>query len=646
MGSDQISVTTTHSVVVWDHRDDPTAAAREILLWQSYGTADSNASVPRHLEVHAERIRSKYLAFVHDLGETLIAGKRIVDHLDYGDGLSFWWMSKLAEKSPLKSPRIYDCLRLFALEEMLVERCARNLTLVSADEPLAQAMEAMCRNLRIDFSWQRSAAQERRWSLRGLYRALPHAVKGLVSLRRVITRWRLRRLTGQQWFAGDHATFICSYFIHLDPNRCANGQFQSRQWESLPEMLRRSGKRTNWLQLFLLSAAVPDVDTGLSWARLFNADASNQGRHVFLDTYLTPAVVFRTLKCWLWLLALSWRLRRAQSAFRPQDSAVWLWPLLRGDWWSSLCGQTGMENSLLLAQFQAALADLPPQPVGLYLWENQAWEKALLRAWRKHGHGRIIGVQHSTTPFWHLYNFDDPRCFVRDRCALPLPDVLAVNGPASWKAFAAAGFPQHRLAEVEALRYLGLKELAATSSSLIARNEAAAERRGLKILIVGDMIPASMHHLLGLLQRAIKLLPNAFELTLKPHPGYAVNLAEYPGMEAVVTAESLAGILARYDVAVAANSTSAAVDAYVAGLPVIIGLDGDDLNLSPLRGSSGVRFVTTPEELAEALQTAGREVPTAERDHFFFLDAELPRWRRLLGCPAGPEELSARAAVP
>jgi surface carbohydrate biosynthesis protein (TIGR04326 family) len=60
-------------------------------------------------------------------------------------------------------------------------------------------------------------------------------------------------------------------------------------------------------------------------------------------------------------------------------------------------------------------------------------------------------------------------------------------------------------------------------------------------------------------------------------------------------------------------------------------LDDAKLNLSPLRGQSDVRFVSTPEELAEALQMGKQHtVNRPDRNDFFFLDPELPRWRKLL----------------
>jgi surface carbohydrate biosynthesis protein (TIGR04326 family) len=630
-------VTTAPSVLLWDQSEDPPTPFGTILCWRSYADGDGIASVPAYLEAHAERIRSKYLSFIHELGQTVVAGRRVVDHLDVGDGFSFWWMTTLAEKSPLKSPRIYDCLRLLALEEMLTGIWAATVTLVSADESLARAVQVTCQNLSTGFSWRRQGQADRRWSLRKVYEALPYALKGLLSLRHVIMRWPLREARNPPWFAGENATFICSYFIHLDPSLCARGRFRSGQWESLPDVLRTSDWRINWLQLFLFSAAVPRIESALSWVRLFNADSRNQGCHAFLDSYLTFSLVLKAVRTWLWLGSVGRRLKGIPAAFCPRASAVWLWPFLQDDWWASLGGQIGMGNCFALAQFDAALAQLPRQATGLYLCENQAWEKALLWFWRKHGHGKIIGVQHATAPFWHLYYFDDPRSLnPQAKCALPLPDQLAVNGAAVWTAFLAAGYPESRLVKVEALRYLALAGLAATRQSSLSVPEqsaaAASSRPAIKVLILGDLIPKSMRHLLGLMQGAMTLAGSGYELTLKPHPGYSPDLAEYPGLDLAVTCEPLAQIVAFYDLAVAANSTSAAVDAYVAGLPVIIGLDGDNLNLSPLRGQTGVRFVSSRADLADSLRAAGGERVAEDRNRgeFFFLDQDLRRWKKLM----------------
>jgi surface carbohydrate biosynthesis protein (TIGR04326 family) len=259
----------------------------------------------------------------------------------------------------------------------------------------------------------------------------------------------------------------------------AVGRFHSRQWGSLPGQLQQRGAQTNWLQLFLLSAVVPEVSTGLRWAQAFNRDSDHEGRHLFLESFLSWRVLWDTLRRWCWLSRVRWRLSAVSSAFRLQGSGLSLWPMLREQWLSSLTGVAGMGNCLHLALFDAALAGAPRQHTGLYLFEGQPWEVALLRAWRRHGHGRIIGVPHSTTPFWYLPHAVD--CGSGGGVAAPLPDCLAVNGAVARSAFASTGYPPERLADVEALRYLELAELAERQTTASVR---AGE--GSAVLVLGE----------------------------------------------------------------------------------------------------------------------------------------------------------------
>lgn len=623
-------MTTAVQILLWDRTEavpDPTGDTRAVWGWRSFAEGGAVRSVPRHLERHAAGIRQKYLAFIHDLGERQIGGRAVVDHFDFGDGFSFWWMSLLAEKSPLKSPGIYTCLRLLALEEMLLEARPAALVLAGSDPALAEALRHLCGKLQIAFDWQPGGRENKQRSVRRVYDALPHVVKALLSLRHVAQRWALRAVRSPPWFTGGEAIFVCSYFIHLDPASCSEGRFHSRQWEVLPSALQAAGRRINWLHLFLFSSVVPDVATGLDWVRRFNRSSTSQGCQSFLDSYLSARIVWLALRNWLRLVGVGRRLASIRQHFEPRGSSVSLWPVLRDDWRSSVGGTAAMANCLAVAQFDAALADIPRQRTGIYLYENQGWEKALLRAWRKHGHGEITGVQHATVPFWHLYYFDDPRSWRgRPRNGQPLPDRLAVNGAVPRQAFVDAQYPTERLIETEALRYLHLQDGASRPARMAPRPD-----EPVRILVLGDLMPASMHHLLLLFQEVRPLLPPRYEFTLKPHPGLAVDLTQYSGIDVPQTREPLGKILSEYDVAFAANITSAAVDAYVAGLSVIIALDGDALNLSPLRGQPGARFVSTSQELAEALRAAGETAAAADERHdFFYLDAGLTRWRRAL----------------
>lgn len=622
------------ALLIWDGEGDPPHRGGPVLSWRSYTNQERVRSIPHYLESHAERLRSKYLAFIHDLGERRLAGRRIVDHLEIIEGFSLWWMTLLAEKSPFKSRRIYGCLRLLALEELLVESAASTVTLASNDAALVRAIGRLCGNLGLVFRLETTRKPHGRSPMRRLYEALPSPLQGLASFRHYIARWPLRRTRKPGCYRSNKSVFFCSYFIHLEPESCARGEFFSRHWESLPRILHERGVRTNWIQLFILSAAVPNVRIGIDWLRRFNADAGNQGCHSFLDGYLSLRTAARAIRTWLRLNAVSWRLRRIESVFDVGQSAVWLWPLLEKDWRDSLTGPAAVANCLALELFDSALADMPHQQTGFYLYENQAWEKALLRAWRKHGHGNLVGVQHATAPFWHLYYFDDPRSRGQERsCAMPSPDFFAVNGQAARNAFVDTGYPAHRLVDTEALRYLNLLPLTAIHGATppMRGGESRDAARPIRVLVLGDIIADSTHNFLVLVSRAVKLLPAGYELTFKPHPGHVVNLRRYPDLTARETTESLHKILDQYDVAISANSTSASLDAFLAGLRVIVDLSGDDLNLSALRGQPMVRFVSTPQELADALTALPSGARHADdRGSFFFLSAALPRWQALL----------------
>jgi surface carbohydrate biosynthesis protein (TIGR04326 family) len=273
------------------------------------------------------------------------------------------------------------------------------------------------------------------------------------------------------------------------------------------------------------------------------------------------------------------------------------------------------------------MRDLPPQKKGLYLFENQAWERALIHAWRKNGHGQLIAVQHSMIRFWDLRYFPDPRT-VRSSDPYPMPqaDLVALNGKAAVDAYLSLDYPKQAIAECEALRYGHLNNIRAGRSSRKAKGSPV------KVLIVGDYMSSANIRILQLLEAAAPQMSDSLAYTMKPHPNLPVKATEYPSLHLKVVTAPLGEILHDFDIAYCSNLTSAAVDAYLAGLPVVVVLDDTELNLSPLRGESGVSFVSTPEELAKALRTSTCECAATNPNpsSFFFLNPELPRWSHLL----------------
>lgn len=292
-----------------------------------------------------------------------------------------------------------------------------------------------------------------------------------------------------------------------------------------------------------------------------------------------------------------------------------------------------MSNCLFINLCEHTLKRLPPQRLGAYLEENQGWEMAFAHVWRALGHGQLIGVPHSTVRYWDLRYFFDPRSYARTgKGDLPLPDVVALNGPAAIAAYGQGNFPKDRIVEVEALRYFHLADL--SPSQPIAR---AAPVGQLRVLVLGDYLASTTRKQMHWLMAAAGSLPAATCYILRPHPHCPVKASDYPSVKLRITDSPLVELLRDCDVVYTSNITSAAVDAYSAGVRVVSVLDGDTLNMSPLRGIKGVTYVTGPMELLQALRYV-QDIGPITMEPYFCIDRRLPRWRRLLGLRA-PETL-------
>jgi surface carbohydrate biosynthesis protein (TIGR04326 family) len=616
-------------IALWDDAGPPPDGGITVYRWSGYAEGPRVRSLLRYVDAHAPRLRAKYIAWTHDLGESRVRGRRLIDHLAWRDDLSFWWLTTFVERSPWKSPAIIDAIRLLAFEEILVEQKPAALSLVSANRQLHEVLVDVCRRLGIAYQWTRiSAQQTRRRQARDVYAALPPSLRAVLSaVQQIARRWPFSRASQAAWFEGEQSVLLCSYFIHLHRRAADEGHFESGFWDGLPALLHGAGRPTNWLQLFVPSdAATPAV--AMKWVGRFNLRSTDEGAHRFIDSYLSPRLVARVAVDWLRLLAVSWRLRGVRTAFRPAGSHVSLWPVMRRDWRAALRGPEAFANLLWMALFDAAMRSLPRQAVGLYLHENQGWERAFIHAWRKYGHGRLIGVAHSTVRFWDIRYFADPRGWRSPgELPMPQPDQLALNGPAALDACVGSGIPSGVIIECEALRYNYLSDRTPPDP----RRRQASD--AIRVLVLGDFAPAGTSAMLQLLAGAVPRMARRLAVTVKPHPSHMVDASAYPSLNLEVVTDSLGSALSGCDVVLSGNLTSAAVDAYLAGLPVIVTLEDTQLNFSPLRGREGVRFVASAEELADALEAAASPTaPAAEPAGFFVLDRALPRWRRTLAC--------------
>ena len=212
---------------------------------------------------------------------------------------------------------------------------------------------------------------------------------------------------------------------------------------------------------------------------------------------------------------------------------------------------------------------------------------------------------------------------------MPKPDAVAVNGPNAWETLKATGQNMNQYVKVEALRYQYLSRVSKVKDS---GNTLYDPYKSLRLMVLGDLRLETTQRMLLVIEKTFKDIKDSYEIQIKPHPGNPVDLYNYPLLRAEIVTEDLSDLLPQADLVLTSGFTSAALDAFCAGIRVVCYLDPYDLNYSILRGVDGVEFISSSRDLLQVLkQDRCISNNLFKPENFFWLNPELPLWKALLG---------------
>ena len=624
-------VKTPSELLLWDLESSPPTADITLILWKRANIArEGMVSVPSLVEDKAEYFRKEYLAWVYAVGNFESSEGTVLGQLKLNDGFSFWWMSLFVEKCNFaKSPQIADAIKLLAFYVWILSKNIKKISIASSNKNLVTCLLWLGKKLNIQVSWDRKHDKDElpiSWRRR---------ILALAPLRLRAYGWLffhlvqiipLRQVGVKAWKRSNATSTFISYFCNFSISLAQKGIFASQYWDGLPQKLTSDGFRANWLHLYVAEGG--GIFSGAlrarKYLRAFNANSSESGQcHIVLESFLTLGVIFKALRSWA-------RIRRNEKFLRGSlnqllGDSLWIAPLFQGDWMRSFQGPVAINNLLYLYLLDEAFGSLGQQKVGVYLQENQSWEFALINSWKSRGHGKIIGAPHATVRFWDLrYYFDVREYSNRSLDSLPLPDMVAVNGVVARHSYQSAGYPSTSLVDVEALRFM---HVSATHRKI----NPIKFSKNFTVLVLGDYLEKVSREQLDLLKISLHYLPAYFQYIYRPHPRCPINKSAYLDMRMDWSNSSLEDLLDKSDVVYTGGMTSAAVDAYCKGIPVISTLDDSGLNMSPLRGCSGVYFVENSTELVIAISEVHENPKSNIPKHdFFCIDVDLRKWSNLL----------------
>ena len=216
-----------NKLILWDTSSYPKESQGQIYTWNGYSESDNVKSLLKYVDDNGVQLRRSYLAWIHELGEAEIKGKRLIEHLAIDSKTSLWWLTSFFEKSAWKTPSIIAAVRILALEEILKNNSFVKFKLVSANRNLHEVLSKLCLNLNISYEWRDLKYRTNDWqSARFFFDKLPYSLQALVTLLIHVRRnWALRNTPKRDWFRGNNSIFFCSNFIHLDKESCEDGKF-------------------------------------------------------------------------------------------------------------------------------------------------------------------------------------------------------------------------------------------------------------------------------------------------------------------------------------------------------------------------------------------------------------------------------------
>lgn len=583
-------------------------------------------SLPYEVEDNCYTLRSRYINFISAKGYEKIHGNCLIDLFKIRDDFSYWWMTEFVEKQHYgRHSPIYSVLKLMILDDFLSKEKGKikRITINGIKEDYVAKILSKWSHLNgIELIGCNN--ENKKNKLRDNFLTIGSFLKAIAFLFWLYLRnFRFKPLNIKKAYT----LSFWGYLLNFNGAEIEKSGFRSQYWTELVRYFEKENIQVSWMHIWLKSSSSSSISLKESFNGLkkFMGNYPNSFHHI-INGKISFKILFSSLRDFLSIRKLSDVIK--DVSFNERNGGMDYMYAYQAMFAKDTKSAQGMWNILCLNLFETLLAKLPFQKVGFYLQENASWEAAFLYAWRRYKHGDIIGIPHATIRFWDLRYFTNENQYSSIQ-SKPKPDLIAVNSPYAKKELMSFITNQNDIIELEALRYLHL------SKSRLSKVKKSNKSK-LKLLIAGDYDVNSSENLLKLFTSLPKCTLEKFNIFYKGHPGsengFQFDFGSY-GIKLVN--EQLDKLIFQCDVVCTTNSTSIAVEGFSIGIEVLSHLNWDALNMSPLKGMSGIKFFTETTELDKMLIEISKKnfdmgINERKPNDYFYTDLDINKWKSIL----------------
>ena len=599
------------SLLIWGHANPPPTAFRNVILWRSFtpeGAPSSWLSLPTETTVRRENLISDYRDLMQAFGESKVGTQGLTHFTQIRPGLSYWWMSLPSMHSLEVASVPFTLVRIMLLVQIITEKRPEALIIAGLPRDVSRLVYRWARARGIKVNIQKQRSRERVRLRSRVVTRFPSLAAFRVFTSHLQVMIRGRNDTVMEANGSD--VTVVDYTVPKkspEPQTSLNSTF----WGPLPQLLSDLSISSNFIHM---PASLATAENILADTHEAPVSSESGNRHARLYSELNWRVFFRTVQDYFRLRRMGRSLLKHKRAFEDVGAQIPVAEVLRPALLRFFFGRDAALNSFTINLWDNLLSRLPPQRLGLYLFENQPWEFAFQSSWRRNNHGTLVGVPHSTLVDWDLRIFGHAEYSLGalDSDSMPWPDFVAVNGNLMKNRALRAGYPQQRLLEVESLRF--------------QRQDFPGPRTADYALILGEYSTIYNDYLLH--QTRTKGLTQELPAVFRPHPQTGLGDLDSRALAGIrVWDGDLTEALTHAALAVVGSHTSASIDAWLSGIPTLIVSHPEAFGTCPAEGLPGVSFLSDTDPV-RMHPPSSSSLPDTR--HFLHISSDLTRWRHVI----------------
>ena len=574
------------------------------------------------IEDSADEYREKYLKLVYEIGSLNINGKSVVEQLRIEHDFSFWWLTLFGLRRWNDKSGTTDTIKLLALETELKRLGANQVVFAGANRQVEKCIRGLCLKNSWTFTFHRplTSAHHVTTQTKSAKDLVPNFLGAMfVLVRQLLSQGRIKKAAPLNQTG--NAALVIDYFNGFDHAASLRGEYVSRYWHKLPSLIQSIFQTITWFHV---------QDVGPNSLSLIDAQKHTEHlssrlsvAHEILETRISVKQLSRIIPSYVRLQISCFRLRGVKNKFKLSESQINFWPIFKREWNDSLRGTTAIRNLITFYGVSEKIKHLPQQKVCLYLMENQPWEMALIHAWRSYQSGKLVGIPHAAPKFWEMRRFVDPRSRIENGIGqFPQPDLVVSNSTIAKSDLLSNGVPLDNILDLEALAFQHIEPLMLNNNSKVVVSNSPP-----KISVLGDFNAEITDQLLSIFEHGVD--SSKYQCVFKPHPMCPVNKNRLSEIGLELFTGEIAPLLAETDIMIATSQTSAAVEGFCLGIQIILFHNRNGLNMSPLKDAREVVFISSSNELRDAIATSVQHLVNSQRP-YFTLDDSLGRWSAFL----------------